>query len=55
MESGARAEWLPPVEWESLLERPLAEVRRQLKIEPVAAYETVRTSDLRMLGELSPA
>ena len=55
LESGARAEWLPPVEWESLLEQPLAEVRRQLKIEPVAAYEPVRTSDLRMMGELSAA
>jgi len=55
LESGARAEWLPPVEWEGLLELPLEEVRRRLRIEPVPEYETVRTGDLRMLGELSPA
>jgi ubiquinone biosynthesis protein COQ4 len=53
--SGTRSEWLPPVEWETLLPLPLDEVRRRLKIEPVPAYETVRSADLRMLGELAPA
>ena len=53
--SGARAEWLPPVEWESLLPLPLDEVRRRLRIEPVASYQTVRTGELRRIGELAPA
>jgi ubiquinone biosynthesis protein COQ4 len=52
--TGARAEWLPPVEWESLLPLPLDEVRRRLQIEPVPSYEPVRSSDLRMTGELAP-
>jgi ubiquinone biosynthesis protein COQ4 len=53
--SAARAEWLPPVEWESLLPLPLDEVRRRLRIEPVPAYQTLRTSELRAMGELAPA
>jgi ubiquinone biosynthesis protein COQ4 len=53
--SGARAEWLPPVEWESLLPLPLDEVRRRLRVAVAPSYEPVRTADLRMTGELTPA
>lgn len=42
--------WLPAVEWETLLERPLAEVRAELGIEPVPEYAPVRSSDLRAQG-----
>ena len=38
------AAWLPAVDWESLLERPLEEVRRTLRITPVEAYTTVRSA-----------
>lgn len=39
-----RAEWLPAADWESLLERPLEEVRRELRVEPVGAYTAVRSA-----------
>jgi ubiquinone biosynthesis protein COQ4 len=39
----ARADWLPAADWESLLERPLAEVRQMLRIEPVGDYAAVRS------------
>lgn len=52
---GARAEWLPAVEWEALLPLPLEVVRERLRMEPAPAYEPVRTADLRMTGELAPA
>lgn len=39
----ARADWLPAADWESLLERPLAEVRQTLRIEPVERYAAVRS------------
>jgi ubiquinone biosynthesis protein COQ4 len=55
LRASVRAEWLPAVEWESLLALPLDEVRRQLKIEPAPSYQTVRTADLRMIGELATA
>ncbi len=41
--AGAAA-WLPAVDWESLLERPLEEVRRTLRITPVEAYTAVRST-----------
>lgn len=41
--AGAAA-WLPAVDWESLLERPLEEVRRTLRITPVEAYTAVRSA-----------
>jgi len=53
--SGARAEWLPPVEWESLLPLPLEEVRRRLRVAHAPNYAPVRSADLRMTGELAPA
>jgi ubiquinone biosynthesis protein COQ4 len=39
---GRRAAWLPAQDWEALLPLPLDEVRRQLDIEPVGPYETIR-------------
>jgi ubiquinone biosynthesis protein COQ4 len=39
---GRRATWLPAQDWERLLPLPLDQVRRQLHIEPVPAYEPVR-------------
>ena len=53
--AGTRAEWLPPVEWETLLPLPLDEVRRRLRIEQAPEYQQVRSADLRMMGELAPA
>jgi ubiquinone biosynthesis protein COQ4 len=39
-----RAEWLPGVDWESMLERPLEEVRETLRVERVACYEAIRSA-----------
>jgi ubiquinone biosynthesis protein COQ4 len=39
---GVRAAWLPAQDWEALLARPLADVRRELGVRPVADYEPVR-------------
>ena len=38
-----RAAWLPGADWEALLERPLDEVRQQLRVEAVGAYKGVRS------------
>ena len=35
---GCRASWLPAQDWEALLPRPLAQVRRLLAVRPPAAY-----------------
>ncbi len=43
---GLRSAWLPTVKWESLLARPLAEVRRTLNVGAPVAYQPLRTSDL---------
>lgn len=43
---GLRSAWLPAVRWETLLERPLAEVRRTLNVGAPVKYEPLRTSDL---------
>lgn len=42
--------WLPATDWESLLALPLEDVRAKLGVEPVPAYEPVRTADLRAQG-----
>ena len=42
--------WLPSLEWEALLERPLEEVRRELGVEAVPAYAPLRTTELRAQG-----
>ena len=40
---GRRAAWLPGVEWEALLEQPLARVREQLGVGAPPAYQQVRS------------
>jgi ubiquinone biosynthesis protein COQ4 len=42
---GRRAAFLPAVDWEAMLPRPLDEVRRELRIEPLTAYEAILSSD----------
>lgn len=39
---GLRARWVPTTDWLALLERPLAEVRRELAVGEAPAYEPVR-------------
>jgi ubiquinone biosynthesis protein COQ4 len=50
---GQRAHWLPAVEWEELLARPLDEVRERLRVRPAPDYVPIRTSDLRAMGDLA--
>lgn len=45
--AGARAEWLPAVAWEALLDRPLEEVRARLRIGRRADYEAVTSAEMR--------
>ena len=40
---GRRAAWLVDEDWESLLERPLDEVRDELRIGPPPRYEALRS------------
>jgi ubiquinone biosynthesis protein COQ4 len=40
---GRRAAWLPGVEWESLLDQPLARVREQLGVGDPPVYEALRS------------
>lgn len=40
---GRRAAWLPGVEWEALLDQPLARVREQLRVGEPPVYEAVRS------------
>lgn len=50
---GKAASWLPMADWESLLDKPLEEVRRELGIQPPAIYrhiEPVTTARERDLG-----
>jgi len=41
---GGRADSLPAADWEALLERPLDEVRRTLRVEPVERYAVARSA-----------
>jgi ubiquinone biosynthesis protein COQ4 len=50
---GAASAWLPAVEWESLLARPLDEVRRELRVGALPVYEPVTSEALRQSGELA--
>lgn len=52
---GLRAAWLPAVKWETLLARPLEEVRRELRITSAPAYTPVRSSELRETGVIRAA
>ena len=47
---GKAAEWLPATEWEELLERPVEEVRKRLKLGEPPTYTPLRTSELRAMG-----
>lgn len=47
---GQNARWFPTLAWESLLERPLEEVRRELHVEAVPDYVPLRTTELRAQG-----
>jgi ubiquinone biosynthesis protein COQ4 len=51
---GRRAEWLPAIAWESLLDRPLADVRALLRVGSPPRYEPVTTASLRESGLLAP-
>ena len=50
---GRRAAWLPDVAWESLLDRSLVEVRRELRIDSMPPYEPVSSATLRKTGVIS--
>ena len=50
---GRASKWLPAQDWESLLPRPLEEVRKELNLGAPPVYEPVRTSALRAQGLLS--
>ncbi|MCH7742450.1 MAG: ubiquinone biosynthesis protein, partial [Proteobacteria bacterium] len=39
--AGKKAAWLPGLDWESLLQRPLEEVRQLLNIQPPVKYQEV--------------
>lgn len=41
---GKSAAWLPEQDWEALLAKPLAEVRRELRVGPAPNYEQVRSA-----------
>ena len=51
---GQRAEWLPAIVWEELLDRPLEEVRERMRVGPPPVYAPVTTAALRESGVLSP-
>lgn len=51
---GMRAEWLPGIAWETLLDRPLDEVRARLRVGARADYEPVTSAELRANGALAP-
>lgn len=44
---GQKAAWLPEQHWETMLARPLDEVRRELRIEPIGDYQQIRTHEVR--------
>ena len=41
---GRRAAWLPAADWESLLARPLEDVRRELRVGEASGYEPIRSA-----------
>ena len=47
---GRRAAWLPGVEWEALLEQPLARVREQLGVGAPPTYQQVRSESAPALA-----
>lgn len=51
---GAKARWLPALDWESLLPLPVDTVRSLLGIDKVPDYAPLRTTQLRAEGVLAP-
>lgn len=51
---GARAAWLPAIDWEALLPQPVDGVRARLGIDAPPSYVPLRSSELRELGMLDP-
>ena len=49
---GLRAAWLPEQPWESLLPRPVGELRMRLGVGAPPRYTPVRSSELRASGLL---
>ncbi len=47
---GRSSAWLASQDWESLLARPLEDVRKELRLEAPAKYTPVRSSELRAAG-----
>jgi ubiquinone biosynthesis protein COQ4 len=47
---GREAEFLPTLDWESLLALPVSEVRKRLRLGSPPVYEPVRTAQLREAG-----
>jgi ubiquinone biosynthesis protein COQ4 len=47
---GRKAAWLPSQDWESLLEKPLDDVRARLKLGAPPIYTPIRMGDLRAQG-----
>ncbi|APR77565.1 Hypothetical protein A7982_02912 [Minicystis rosea] len=47
---GRKAAWLPSQEWESLLERPVDEIRAELALGAPPIYTPVRSHELRAQG-----
>jgi len=47
---GRRAKWLPAQDWESLLTRPVEDVRAQLEVGAPPEYTPLRTAELRAQG-----
>jgi ubiquinone biosynthesis protein COQ4 len=44
---GRKARYLPEQDWESMLERPVEEVRRRLNLEAAPQYTPIRSSELK--------
>ncbi len=42
--AGRKAQWLPGQDWETLLERPIEEIRSQLNIDEPIAYHALRSA-----------
>ncbi len=49
---GAKAKWLVGADWEALLARPLADVRRELGLDGPPAYDPIYSSDPRAVEAL---
>lgn len=52
---GLRAEWLAAVDWEAMLARPLADVRRELGLDDPPQYTPIYTSDEVAIAPLRDA